>query len=298
MKSPKLTKEITVDVFEKITLREPYSCDFGSHGWLHPRHKNECLVYDQHHKIWAILDCYGDVYSFPTLEDALKEFDSEEGHLTWLASKEFWKSDFYFATTLPFFKCILDYPDETLFRIDFNDNFLGETDQSEKLHIVLRSAFLDNLKGKGYSVLLLNNRQIGVEHPNSTENQFKSDSRTALCDAISFFTGKYIQDNTGICSLEVIPLKQLSSNPTPQEIIRCFHADDMRSLPPNSFMVPVLMPSRYTNNEEVIGLLTSSGTIKIASHGNIPNPPSGKNKSQSRSKKKKNFSAKGFSKQS
>jgi hypothetical protein len=58
------------------------------------------------------------------------------------------------------------------------------------------------------------------------------------------------------------------------------------------------MPSRYTNNEEVIGLLTSSGTVKIASHGNIPNPPSGNNKSQSRSTKKKNFSAKGFGKQS
>ena len=101
MKTPKLTKEITVDVFEKITLREPYCCDFGSHGWLHPRRKNECLVYDQHHKIWAILDCYGDVYSFLTLEEALKEFDSEEGHLTWLASKDFWKSDFYFAATLP-----------------------------------------------------------------------------------------------------------------------------------------------------------------------------------------------------
>jgi len=102
MKTPELTKEITVDVFEKITLREPYSCDFGSHGWVHPRHKNECLVYDQNLKIWAILDCYGDVYSFLTLEDALKEFDCEEGHLMWLASKEFWKSDFYFAATIPF----------------------------------------------------------------------------------------------------------------------------------------------------------------------------------------------------
>ena len=88
MNTPELTKEITVDVFDKVILREPYSCDFGSCGWLHPRHKNECLVYDKHHKIWAILDCYGDVYSFPTLEEALKEFDSEEGHLTWLASKD------------------------------------------------------------------------------------------------------------------------------------------------------------------------------------------------------------------
>ena len=102
MKTPEHTKQITVDVFDKVILREPYSRDFGSCGWLHPRHKNECLVYDANLKIWAILDCFGDVYSFPTLEDALKEFDSEEWHLTWLESKEFWKSDYYFAAPQPF----------------------------------------------------------------------------------------------------------------------------------------------------------------------------------------------------
>ena len=84
----------------RVPLCEPYKLDFGDYGWLHPVHKNECIVYSSVYSEWVILDFYGDIYSFVSIDDALEEFLSESGHSIWLDGKPHHKEDLYFADPL------------------------------------------------------------------------------------------------------------------------------------------------------------------------------------------------------
>ena len=92
MFSPKL------QAFSKVTLAKPWASDFAA-AWAHPKHDNEAIAYDETYDMWVILDCCGDQYNFATLDEALSEFVSPEGHAMWEETRrcgQHWKP-MYFA---------------------------------------------------------------------------------------------------------------------------------------------------------------------------------------------------------
>jgi hypothetical protein len=262
----------TIDAYTKIRLCEPYSSDFGDYGWLHPVHMNECLAYCKKDSLWIILDCYGDVYTFPTLESALQEFECAIGHQMWLDSIEKWRPDFYFAQSLPFFKCVLGYPDASCSAIAFPKSFLPNYSDKQRLHEFLRMLFLDAIEQCGYSTVLLNNRQIGLEHASSSQEEFEQDALNALRDALSIITSGDVPDPLSLCNLGFVPLRPLPTNPSIQDILVTFHADDLKNASKTQFLVPVLTPSRHTRGEEVISMLLADGTVKIVPSGDSISP--------------------------
>lgn len=252
-----------LDHYTRIYLREPYSSDIGKYGWLHPTHENECLAFDEKSSAWVILDCYGDIYSFPDLKSAVDEFECKTGHQMWLDSINHWRPAYYFAKPVQLFKCILDYPDSSFFKIDFAKNIAPNGTHQEKLHLTLRTIFLSELEAKGYSVVVLNNRQIGVEHPAVEQSQFEQDALSALKTTICSLSHKTPTDPTAICNLQFINLDTLPCNPSKEDILRIFHADDLETTPANSFLVPVLTPSRFTDAREVCAVVHHSGRVDI-----------------------------------
>ena len=53
-------------------------------AYRHPEHNNEALF--RHEDCWMILDSCGDICTFETLEEALKEFLCPIGHQMWFES--------------------------------------------------------------------------------------------------------------------------------------------------------------------------------------------------------------------
>jgi len=278
--------------YSQVSLREPYSLDFGDHGWLHPIHMNECLVYSEENSLWAILDCHGDIYSFSTLESAIGTFESKEGHQIWLECSDHWQPNFYFAQSTQLFKCILDYPNESYFNIIFAEDFFPDFSNQEKIHSAIRMIFLKVLEEKGYSTIVLNNRQIGFENAMRRQCEFQQDAVDALRVAISTLSLNVPPDPTVICNLEFVKLDPLPSNPSCEDILRTFHADDLKLLEWNSFLVPVLTPSRYTKWREVPAVMQWDGKIDII-NSNTADPfrSLGSNKKRNRRRRE---NAKGF----
>ena len=252
-----------IDNYTRIYLREPYSSDISKYGWLHPTHENECLAFDEKDSLWVILDCYGDIYTFPDLKSAVDEFECKMGHQMWLDSISHWQPAYYFAKPVQLFKCILDYPNSSFFKIDFAKDFAPDATHQDRLHLALRTIFLSELEAKGYSVVVLNNRQIGVEHPAVERSQFEQDALSALKSSIWALSHKTPTDPTAICNLQFISLDALPCNPSKEDILRTFHADDLESAPANSFLVPVLTPSRFTRGQEVFAVVHQSGRVDI-----------------------------------
>jgi len=252
-----------LDNYKKIYLREPYSSDIGKYGWLHPTHMNECLAFDEKDSLWVILDCHGDIYTFPDLKSAVDEFECKIGHQMWLDSINYWQPAYYFARPVQLFKCILDYPDGSFFKIDFAKDFAPDATHQEKLHLALRTIFLSELEASGYSVVLLNNRQIGIENPAVEQSQFEQDALSALKTTIWTLSHKTPSDPTAICNLQFISLDTLPCNPSKEDILRIFHADDLETAPANSFLMPVLTPSRFTHAREVCAVVHQGGRIDI-----------------------------------
>jgi hypothetical protein len=77
---------------ECVLLRSPYSGDTTGYGVVHPYHRNECLAISNPdlyadvpsaNPVFVIFDCYGDIYCYPDIRDALTEFTHPAGHTLW-----------------------------------------------------------------------------------------------------------------------------------------------------------------------------------------------------------------------
>ncbi len=70
-----------------VELGSTYRQDFDQFALLHHTHTNEALAYSSEHKVWVLLDCCGDLTTFPSFESAWAEFTSVFGHEQWLELK-------------------------------------------------------------------------------------------------------------------------------------------------------------------------------------------------------------------